>query len=190
MSLVIRCEVVGIVDFVAVYHAQEHKHGRSLVVDFSSDRSSCEALLENAKLSKNILQQTEGHIFWAQLAGLECEVMESRETGKSYDQIRALANTHLNSARELCETHPGQTSSVVDEVREVRRLLDEGGYQSQMRMVVAAMSKEFSGTVTGTGARTDIRSLLASVACRCRLHFVLSVAHPLAARTTHRRLEW
>jgi hypothetical protein len=80
------------------------------------------------------------------LAGLECEVMESHETGRSYDEIRALANAHLDSARELCETHSGQTSSVVDEVPEVRRLLGEGGFQSQMRMVVAAMSKEFSGT--------------------------------------------
>lgn len=146
MSLAIRCEIVGVVDFIAVYHAQSHNEGRSLAVDFSPDRALCELLVQKADSTQNILQQAEGHIFWAQLAGLECEVMESRDTGKSYDEIRALANTHLDKARELCESHPGQTSSVVDEVPEVRRLLDEGGYQSQMRMVVAAMSKEFSGT--------------------------------------------
>jgi NifU-like protein involved in Fe-S cluster formation len=147
MSLAIRCEIVAVVDFIAIYYAQPHNEGRSLTVDFSGDRGRCEMMVEEAESTKNILQQTEGHIFWAQLAGLECQVMESREiVGKSYDEIRALANTHLDSARELCETHPGQTSSVVDEVREVRRLLDESGYQSQMRMVVAAMSKEFSGT--------------------------------------------
>jgi hypothetical protein len=147
MSLAIRCEIVAVVDFIAIYYAQPHNEGRSLTVDFSGDRDRCEMMVEEAESTKNILQQTEGHIFWAQLAGLECQVMESREiVGKSYDEIRALANTHLDSARELCGTHPGQTSSVVDEVREVRRLLDESGYQSQMRMVVAAMSKEFSGT--------------------------------------------
>jgi hypothetical protein len=146
MSLAIRCEIVAVVDFIAVYYAQPQNEGRSLTIDFSPDRDRCEMIVEEAESTQNILQQAEGHIFWAQLAGLECEVMERRDTGKSYDEIRALANTHLDSARELCETHPGQTSSVVDEVREVRRLLDEGGYQSQMRMVVAAMSKEFSGT--------------------------------------------
>ena len=146
VSLAIRCEVVGIVDFIAVCHAQPQNLGRSLTVDFSFDRQKCEWLIEKAKSTRNILQQAEGHIFWAQLAGLECEVMESRETGKSYAALRALANSHLDSARKLCEAHPGQTSSVGDEVREVRRLLDEGGYQSQMRMVVAAMAREFSGT--------------------------------------------
>jgi hypothetical protein len=146
MSLAIRCEIVAVVDFIAVYYAQPPNEGRSLAVDFSDDRDRCEAMAEEAESTNNILQQTEGHIFWAQLAGLECEVMERGEANKSYDEIRAVANAHLDSARELCKTHPGQTSSVVDEVREVRRLLDEGGYQSQMRMVVAAMSKEFSGT--------------------------------------------
>jgi hypothetical protein len=146
MSLAIRCEIVAVVDFIAVYYAQPQNEGRSLTVDFSGNRDRCEMVVDEAESTKNILQQTEGHIFWAQLAGLECEVMERGETGKSYDEIRALANTHLDGASELCETHPDQTSSVVEEVREVRRLLDEGGYQSQMRMVVAAMSKEFSGT--------------------------------------------
>jgi len=146
MSLFIRCEVVGIVDFFAVYYAQLRKQGSSFVLNFYPNRELCDWLIESAELSKDILQQAEGHIFWAHPAGLECEVMESHETGRSYDEIRALANAHLDSARELCETHSGQTSSVVDEVPEVRRLLDEGGFQSQMRMVVAAMSKEFSGT--------------------------------------------
>ncbi|SYW80155.1 uncharacterized protein UBRO2_03423 [Ustilago bromivora] len=106
----------------------------------------CEVIIEQAESTKNILQQTEAHIFWAQLAGLECEVMEKGETDGFYDEIRLVASSHLDSARELCETYPGQTRSVVDKVREVRRLLDQGGYESQMRMVVSAMSKEFSGT--------------------------------------------
>ncbi|KAJ1021034.1 hypothetical protein NDA13_005662 [Ustilago tritici] len=146
MSLAIRCEIVAVVDFIAVYYAQPSNEGRSLTLDFSGDRERCEMIVKEAESTKNILQQTEAHIFWAQLAGLECEVMEKGETDGFYDEIRVVASSHLDSARELCETYPGQTRSVVDEVREVRRLLDQGGYESQMRMVVSAMSKEFSGT--------------------------------------------
>lgn len=145
-SLFIRCQVVGVVDFVAIYHAQPHNEGRSLTVDFSFDRNLCEELIEEAASTKNILPQTEGHIFCAQLVGLECEVMERHGANKLYEDLRVLANAHLDSARDLCNTYPGQTSSVVDEVREVRRLLEEGGYQTEMRMIVSAMSKEFSGT--------------------------------------------
>jgi hypothetical protein len=147
MSLFLRCEVVGITDFIAIYHAQHREQGGLLDVDFSSNRDLCvKLLIDRADISQDILQQAEGHIFWAQFAALECEVMGTCGTGASYHDLRALANAHLDSARELCDNYPNQTSSVVDEVREVRRLLDEGGYQSQMRMVVAAMANEFTGT--------------------------------------------
>jgi hypothetical protein len=145
MSLVLRCEIVGIIDFVAVYYAQHQKHGGSLVVDFTSDRSLCEKLIKSTMVSKDVLLQAEGHIFWAQLAVLECEVMES-ETGNSYSDLRALANTHLESARKLCTAYPRQTRSVVDEGREVSRLLAKGGHQFQTRMVVATVANDFVGT--------------------------------------------
>lgn len=148
-ALAIRCELVAVSDFIGVLHEQRHWQDRSLEVDFSRDRHSCEALVSFAKSTSNILQQTEGHIFWAHFAGLECEVMESRDgsgTGRSFEGIRRTAEEHLDSAKVLCKTYPGQTSSVLTESEDVRRLLHEAGYQSQMRMVVAAMQGEFSGT--------------------------------------------
>lgn len=146
-SLAIRCEIVAIVDFIGVFYGQQQQQG-SLQVNFARIRDVCEALINSAEATSNILQQAEGHIFWAQLAGLEYEVMESR-TGNAdpvLEHIKTIADAHLDSAEELCQKYPGQTSNVVDEAEDVRRLLHEAGYQSQMRMVVAAMQAEFSGT--------------------------------------------
>ena len=149
-ALAIRCEILALSDFIGVFHAQEQQLGRSLTVDFSQDRDLCEFLTNFAAGDSNILQQTEGHIFWAHFAGLECEVMESRDGSDSkktaLESIKREAEGHLVSAEELCTAFPAQTVSVADEIDDVRRLLREAGYQSQMRMVVAAMASEFSGT--------------------------------------------
>lgn len=149
-ALAIRCEILALSDFIGVFHAQKQQQGLSLAVDFSQDRDLCDFLISFAAGDSHILQQTEGHIFWAQFAGLECEVMESREASDSnkmaLEEIKRNAERHLDSAEELCTAFPSQTTSVTAEIDDVRRLLREAGYQSQMRMVVAAMQGEFSGT--------------------------------------------
>jgi hypothetical protein len=148
-ALAIRCEIVAISDLVVVYNAQRQKLNLALEVDFSECRASCETLVELATTTSNILQQAEGYIFWAHLTGLECEVMDSRDSSSSstyLQDIKRIAETHLDRAKALCTRYPGQTSSVAAEIEDVRRVLIETGYQSQMRMVVAAMQGEFSGT--------------------------------------------
>ena len=149
-ALAIRCEIMALSDFISVFHAQKQQQGRSLTVDFSPDRGLCEFLINFAANDSHILQQTEGHIFWAHFAGLECEVMETRDGSDgnktALERIKHDAERHLDSAEELCTAFPGQTTSVAAEIEDVRRLLREAGYQSQMRMVVAAMQGEFSGT--------------------------------------------
>ncbi|GAB7336134.1 hypothetical protein MBLNU13_g08918t2 [Cladosporium sp. NU13] len=148
-ALAIRCEIVAISDFVVVYNAQRKRLNLALEVDFSECRESCETLVELAISTSNILQQAEGYMFWAHLAALECEVMNSRDSSNSstyIQDIKRIAETHLDRAKALCTRYPGQTSSVVAEIEDVRRVLIETGYQSQMRMVVAAMQGEFSGT--------------------------------------------
>lgn len=149
-ALVIRCEVIAVSDFIHVFDGQaQQSERRSLKVDFSSDRDSCEALISIAENAFSPLQQAEGHIFWANFAAMECAVMETHSGGStetSLGEIKTVAERHLEDAQELCDTYPGQTSSVADEVGEVRRLLHESGYKSQMKMVVVAMQAEFSGT--------------------------------------------
>jgi hypothetical protein len=148
-ALAIRCEIIALSDFISVYNAQQQRPDRSLEVDFSKYRDLCKTLVDLATSTSNILQQAEGHIFWAHLASLECAVMETRNNSSAsryLDKIKRTAEGHLDSARVLCTKYPGQTSSVLTEVDDVRHLLLEAGYQSQMRMVVVAMQGEFSGT--------------------------------------------
>jgi hypothetical protein len=149
-AFAIRCEILAVSDFTSVLSAQDQQKKRSLNVEFSQDRDLCEFLIDFAASDSHILQQTEGHIFWAHLAGLECEVMESRDGSgintALLENLKHTAEKHLDSAKELCITFPGQTISVVAEIDDVRRILREAGYQSQMRMVVAAVQGEFSGT--------------------------------------------
>lgn len=149
-TLAIRCELIAVSDFINSFGGQsQQSERRSLKVDFSSDRDSCKTLISTATTSFAPLQQAEGHLFWAHFAALECAVMEAHvndSTGTSLDSLRAVAESHLTDAGKLCTDFPGQTSSIVAEVDDVRRLLREGGYRSQMKMVVAAMQAEFSGT--------------------------------------------
>lgn len=122
--------------------------GVSAHLDLSTDRECCEDLIGSAQSTFNILQQAECHIFWAKLASLECEAMEGLgvATAERFEQLKKSADVHLDSARDLCAEFLGQTASVAGEIDDIRRSLREAGYQSQMRMVVAAMEKEFSDT--------------------------------------------
>ena len=66
------------------------------------------------------------------------------------EQLRDKAITHLDTAEAMCKrftaSEADPTSGLSDELAEVRRMLDEGISSSEMRMVVAAMAKEFRGT--------------------------------------------
>jgi hypothetical protein len=147
-TLAIRCELIAVSDLIGVFDTQGQQSGqRTLKVDFSHDRVTCDMLINTATNASAPLHQAEGHIFWAHLAALECAVMDSRDaTSTSLAAIKSAAEEHLNYACDICTAHPRPTSNVVAEIDDIRRLLNEGGYKSEMRMVVAAMQGEFSGT--------------------------------------------
>jgi len=149
-ALAIRCEVIAVSDFVKVFDTRRRARDPfSLEVDFSHNRDSCETLISLATITHAPLQQTEGHIFWAHFAALECLVIELHDDDSRPElvaDIKTKANEHLKHARELCATFPRQTSSVSAEVEDVGRMLRDSGYRSEMKMIVAAMQAEFSGT--------------------------------------------
>jgi hypothetical protein len=149
-ALAIRCEVIAVSDIVSVVDARKKQNDRcSLDVDFSQNRGSCENLIGLSKDTHAPLQQTEGHIFWAHFAALECQVLESHDDPNRADlleDIKRKGKEHLKVAKELCTTFPRQTSSVAAEVDDVGRLLEDSGYKSEMKMIVAAMQAEFTGT--------------------------------------------
>jgi hypothetical protein len=58
-----------------------------------------------------------------------------------------LAKARLDQAEQLCATYPGQTASVATDVDAVRKMLKSSSVSdAEMRMVVEAMEREFSGT--------------------------------------------
>lgn len=65
---------------------------------------------------------------------------------QSNEILKQKARAHLDSAQKLCDNFPGQTKTVAPEVDAVRKMLENSVSSSEMRMVVAAMEKEFSGT--------------------------------------------
>lgn len=149
-ALAIRCELIAVSDFIKVLDTRRRlKDPFSMEVDFSHDRESCETLISLATTNHAPLQQTEGHIFWAHFAALERLVIELHDDESRTEflqDVKTKAEEHLKLARELCATFPGQTSSVSAEVDDVGRLLRDSGYRSEMKMIVAAMQAEFSGT--------------------------------------------
>lgn len=149
-SLVIRCDIITISDFVALWNQGQTGPSKSgLYLQLSTSRQDCERLITAAKQTLNLLQQAEGQIYWAHLAALECNVMENRVDGEAdavLQELKAAAERRLDNAQGLCEQYPNQTKTIAHEIPEVRRMLRENSYESQMKMVVAAMATEFSGT--------------------------------------------
>ncbi|KAK6397849.1 hypothetical protein LTR65_005097 [Meristemomyces frigidus] len=151
-ALLIRCDLIGISDLVSAWERLPPTPNKpGLKVNFSANRIDCGLLTEQAEKSMNRLQQVESHVFWAQFAALELSVMYGPADGRqdmvrTMDELRRVAHTRLDMAKDLCRQYPGQTANVVQEADEVRRMLDESTTNSEMRMVVAAMATEFSGT--------------------------------------------
>ncbi|KAF2718114.1 hypothetical protein K431DRAFT_275483 [Polychaeton citri CBS 116435] len=145
-SLQIRCNIVGIHDFVRV----SNKNGPGVIkADFSANRTACETLIARSERSINPLQQVEGHVFWARFAIFECRTMDAgshAEKTSSFETLTRAANEHLDMAKAVRKAYPGQTQAIASELEEASRMLNESDYHSQMLMVVAAMQKEFSGT--------------------------------------------
>ena len=111
---------------------------------------------EEAARTINARQEAEAHIFWARFAAMECGTsMATEDEGDAdvsdhLERLRDKAITHLDTAEAICKrftaSEPDPTSGLSDELAEVRRMLDNGISSSEMRMVVAAMAKEFRGT--------------------------------------------
>ncbi|KAK5125065.1 hypothetical protein LTR85_001256 [Meristemomyces frigidus] len=151
-ALFIRCDLIGISDLMGAWEKLPPTPNKpGLKVNFAANRVDCGLLTELAEKSMNRLQQVESHVFWAQFAALELSVMYGPADGtqdmvRTMDELRRMAHTRLDMAKELCREYQGQTANVVHEVDEVRRMLNESTTNSEMRMVVAAMATEFSGT--------------------------------------------
>ncbi|KAI7227109.1 hypothetical protein KC330_g8546 [Hortaea werneckii] len=156
MLLLVRTEIVILSEVIAMHDKADGPVKGILKLQFDANRLQCTELAEEAARTVNVRQEVEAHIFWAKFAAMECGTsMATEEEGDAdvsdyLERLRDKAITHLDTAEAICKrftaNEPDPTSGLSDELAEVRRMLDEGISSSEMRMVVAAMAKEFRGT--------------------------------------------
>lgn len=127
-------------------------------VDFSSHRTDCEKLIEDATKSSHKIQEIEGHIFWARFAAMERNLSRSDDNKDTTDGLQTLAGrlkddalTRLDLAEALSSETAAQASSVAHEIEQTRKMLRDTVFYTpvsseEMRSVVMAMASDFRGT--------------------------------------------
>ena len=149
-SLLLRCEIVLFADVINAHHKTPPSDLKgTLTVDFADNRARCETLIEGARQARSVLQEAEGHVFWARFAALEIGALDVEMTPQglqAVDEQKQAGMRHLDEAEAVCAKLGAASGALQEEVVEVRRMLEKGTSESEMRMVVAAMAKEFSGT--------------------------------------------
>lgn len=142
--LSLRCELALL--SAVLRTAASHKSSES-TVDFSSQRAGCVRLIEMARKSERVTQQSEGHVLFAKFAALESCTLSNPEDASS---LKEEGLQHISVAHELCKKHPGQTRGQLDEIEATERMLVESFYTTvtneERRSILKAMSAEFRGT--------------------------------------------
>ncbi|KAK1041494.1 hypothetical protein LTR74_018607, partial [Friedmanniomyces endolithicus] len=157
ISLLVRCDLIIYSDVVAVHKGQRAGWAGSAVsVEISAQRTRCEQMIADAQSSLSVRQEAEGQLFLAKFAAMECGSFDVTSEGVSpVDSLRnrtidAEALQRLKDAETVCKRFDGgdtdPTKGLMEEILDARRTLNEGLSTSEMRMVVMAMAKEFSGT--------------------------------------------
>ncbi|KAK5680009.1 hypothetical protein LTS10_007957 [Elasticomyces elasticus] len=156
-SLLVRCDIVIFSDVIRMHNKITPGTPKgALRVDFSANRARCAELVKEAQVTHSVRQEVEGHLFWSRFAAMECGVFDATSDTAPADatvlneEINNNALDHLAQAEEVCKRFVGKevdpTQGLLEEISEVRRMLNEGLSTSDMKMVVAAMAHEFLGT--------------------------------------------
>jgi len=140
--------------------------GPKLTVNFTVNREDCLKLVDAAQQAKMPAQQAEGHILFARYLALELsvahsasedaanldgdEIMDNATTEQVREQSRQDGYQHLQEARQLCDTYPGQCKTQTSEIEPAEQAL-RGFFMAEVtneerQAVLAAMAKEFLGT--------------------------------------------
>ncbi|KAJ5950739.1 Zinc finger CCCH-type [Penicillium vulpinum] len=148
-ALLIRLDTALLVDLLSlVSKGQPSEVTPRFELDLQKIKDDCQTLIQQAVTHNRLLQQTEGHIFLAQLYALErahCLTQEKRNDILQHGQAA------IRKARNLCDVHPSQTRGLADEVHSVEKMLRGGTFYTiitnEERMeVLSAMAQEFRGT--------------------------------------------
>lgn len=174
-NLLIRSYLILFGDVISVHDNTPAATQGSLQLDLTAIRVMCEELITNADESQNVRQRAEAQVLWAKFAAIECGVLGNKDEAEGpgsqhrMDTLRLSATEHLEAAMKTCDQQAekrrahrdrmrrerpdlireGQANpmhDLIEEANEVGRMLRDGISTTEMRMVVTAMSKEFSGT--------------------------------------------
>ncbi|KAF1995359.1 P-loop containing nucleoside triphosphate hydrolase protein [Amniculicola lignicola CBS 123094] len=149
-ALLIRCDIVLLADVLKQFpKLRKGPLGLRIQLDTSVNRKECKGLITKAIEAKDYERAIEGHVFYARYCALERPfVLENREAA---EMLKGNGEAHLEDAHSLVKAHGGKLKSLVPEIKDAEKLLNDGNFVSvvtskERREILAAMAKEFSGT--------------------------------------------
>ncbi|KAL8857170.1 MAG: hypothetical protein Q9178_006225 [Gyalolechia marmorata] len=142
--LLLRCEYAIMANFLA----SGKRTGAAFKINLQGFQDKCERLSEESHSKKQPTNQVEAHLFWARFLALQRGMTETIPDGSP---PLLAARNHLQLARELCASHPGQTKGMLAEVDDVEKMLRESTFYTtvtneEKAAVYAAMALDFRGT--------------------------------------------
>lgn len=162
-SLSIRCDLVILTDFLAVRQEEcdlatglDNWRLAKLEIDFSEAYAMCEGLLASATASGVDMQSAEAAVYFARFVALERSAAAHARPGSTSAASESLAanldtaRQHLADAAQLCNTKPGSTRGMQEEVEAAQKMLRNATFyepvsNKEKQEVVAAMSREWAG---------------------------------------------
>ena len=149
--LILRCDYAILSNFVT------HSGGTAsegnlpdFHLNLARNRKDCENLIQESRSRQQHAQEVEGLLYWARFVTLE----RGRSASLSDVDMTALvdrAHDQLQLARNICNTHSGQTAGMLGEVSEAGKMLRDATFYApvtnvEKAAVYAAMAQSFLGT--------------------------------------------
>ncbi len=149
--LLLRCDYAILSDFVT--HGYTMASGgnlENLCFNLAANRKDCENLMQESRSRQQPAYEVEGLLYSARFVALE----RSRSANLSDADTTALvdsARDQLHLARTICNTNPGQTAGMSEEVSAVEKMLRDSTFyapvtNAEKAAVYAAMAQSFQGT--------------------------------------------
>lgn len=170
LSLLIKCNIVILSDFVSLWRTIAASGDGDLIVDFAANMAQCEGLIKGATDTKRPQYVVDGHIYYAKFCGFAIALPKPQANGVATpstvpgpgavpteqtdprDALKKQGLAHLEAARALLDQHAWPSKPMLEaEIESAERMLYEGVFYNrvsaqELRDVYQAMAKEFSGT--------------------------------------------
>ncbi|KAL6921145.1 hypothetical protein FSST1_005171 [Fusarium sambucinum] len=165
-ALLLKCDILILSDFFGLLVGGKGKFPTSEVhLDFSCFMNDCDALIKNSQTALYPREETQGHIFYAQLCAFsrqcaskpsepnqqngQASISVSTAVPDSLDQLRDKGLGHISKARNLLEKNPS-CAFLQKEIDAAEEALNGGVYRpitaEELRQVYAASTGELRGT--------------------------------------------